>query len=258
VLSFRWSFDVLTIQEGDRVILCTMVRCYSMCSTELRCRPGIGLERKARSRGRDARIVDERLRALALSSAWSITHLLLRFSLVIRVRRLCPNQFKISDSNACDRADGLRAIEVSTCVGLLHSFVFSLLTCQPETGLRPTNSAHTLASERKRAITISSHSMLQPSSYLTGIPLAPGLVTSLILDLSPAPMPHTHTYGYSGLRIGGQIPGRILDAGGDTKAFEFRNGHLGMVKGKMMMNQGDGVKKRTERCFSQETIYSET
>ena len=41
-------------------------------------------------------------------------------------------------------------------------------------------------------------SILQASSYLTGIPLTLGLVTSLLLDLSP--MWHTHTYGYSGPR----------------------------------------------------------
>ncbi|KAF8494956.1 hypothetical protein F5888DRAFT_1635874 [Russula emetica] len=39
--------------------------------------------------------------------------------------------------------------------------------------------------------------------------LVPGLVTSLLLDLSP--MRHTHTYGYNGLSIDGQIPGRISD-----------------------------------------------
>jgi len=69
----------------------------------------------------------------------------------------------------------------------------------------------------------------------------PGLVTSLLLDLSP--MRHTHTYGYSGLSIDGQIPGRISDVGDDSKLSIFRNGHLEMVKGEMTMNQGDGEKK---------------
>jgi hypothetical protein len=85
------------------------------------------------------------------------------------------------------------------------------IRAKPKLGLKPTNSAHTLASERERVISISGPSMLQSSSYLTGIPLAPGLVTSPLLNLSP--VRHTHTYGYSGLIIDGQIPGRILDVG---------------------------------------------
>jgi hypothetical protein len=57
--------------------------------------------------------------------------------------------------------------------------------------------------------------MPQSLSYLTGILLAPGLVTSLLLDLSP--MRYTNTYSYSRLRIDVQIPGRILDVGDDSK-----------------------------------------
>jgi hypothetical protein len=132
-------------------------------------------------------------------------------SLVIGVRRLHLYQFNISDSSA----DGLR------------------LRANPKPGLRPTP---TLASERKRVIIISSPSMLQSSSHLTGILLPSGLVTSLLLDLSL--MRHTHTYGYSGFGIDGQIPGRILDVGDDSKLSNSEIGHLGMVKGeKMTMNQ---------------------
>ena len=49
--------------------------------------------------------------------------------------------------------------------------------------------------------------MLQYSSYFVSIQLAPGLITLLLLD--PSPMRHSHPYGYSGLKIGGQVPGRI-------------------------------------------------
>jgi hypothetical protein len=50
---------------------------------------------------------------------------------------------------------------------------------------------------------------------ITDILLAPWLVTSLLLDLSP--MRDTHTYGYNSLRIDGQILGRVLDVGDDSK-----------------------------------------
>jgi hypothetical protein len=46
-------------------------------------------------------------------------------------------------------------------------------------------------------------------------------------------MRHTHTYSYSELRIGEQIPGQILDEV-MIRSFQIHE---------MAMNQGDGVKK---------------
>ena len=122
---------------------------------------------------------------------------------------------------------------------------------------------HIPTSKRKRVISYDPR-LTSQVSYPTGA----RLVTSLLLDLSP--MRHTHTFGNSELRIDGQIPGRILDVGDWFEAFEFRNGHLGIVKGEMTMNRSRRwyeERKRTEKSkvtgwdearFSQEATYSET
>ncbi len=68
---------------------------------------GIGLEGKARPRGRNAQYRDKRLRGLALSSAWSIVHLVSKNSLIICVRRLCLYEINVSDHNVCVCADGI-------------------------------------------------------------------------------------------------------------------------------------------------------
>jgi hypothetical protein len=103
--------------------------------------------------------------------------------------------------------------QVSTYLGLLHFFVFI-----SETGVKADKlCAYAYASKRTKArhtLGISSRGY-NPHLNLTGILLVPGLVTSFLLDLSP--MRDTHKYGYSGLRIDGQIPGRILDVGDDSK-----------------------------------------
>ena len=110
--------------------------------------------------------------------------LFLKKSLVIGVRRPCRHQFNISDSN----------------------------TCQPETGAKRTNSAHT-SKRTKARISICSPSMLQSSFYLTGT------TGAWVGHLTPTrSVNHVgYTYTYSGLRIDGQIPSRILDVSDDSK-----------------------------------------
>jgi hypothetical protein len=93
---------------------------------------------------------------------------------------------------------------ISTCEWSLSN----LLTCSRiNPGFGPTGIGLERKAQFDRAdglrASISNPSIVQSSSYLTGILLAIELVTSLLLDLCP--MRHTHTYDYSGLRIDGQM-----------------------------------------------------
>jgi hypothetical protein len=127
---------------------------------------------------------DERLRALALSSAWSI----------------------IFENSTCYWCTLTMPLPVLTSLIPIRAMVYAQVS-NPKPGLKPTSSVHPLANERKRVISISSTSMLQSSqAYYWRLGWS---------DLSP--MRRTHTYDYSGLRIDGQIPGRILDVGDDSK-----------------------------------------
>ena len=112
----------------------------------------------------------------ALSSTWSIIHLFLKTSPIIGVRQLCLYQYNISGSNTCARADGLRASE-----HFMWYYYISLgLPSAGKIGVKANKlcAAHTLASEQKHVISISSPSMLQYSSYVARIQLAPGLASA--------------------------------------------------------------------------------